>query len=86
MHVIVGVGRESITFNIRLSVYSRRIVFIQKVCSISVEMSSAAAAAAVNFFLFSLWHFKFFLCGFWHILCRALAEDCFIKASNAFDV
>lgn len=48
MHVTGGVGRECITFYIRLSVYARHIVFIQKVWSINVEMSSAAAAA--NFF------------------------------------
>lgn len=61
--------RECITFNIRLSVYSRRIVFVQKVCGINVEMSSAAAVA-VNF-LFSLFGTSNFSCGFWHILCRA---------------
>lgn len=61
--------RECITFNIRLSVYSRRIVFVQKVCGINVEMSSTAAVA-VNF-LFSLFGTSNFSCGFWHILCRA---------------
>lgn len=63
--------RECITFNIRLSVYSRRIVFVQKVCGINVEMSSAAAAAVAVNFSFSLFGTSNFLCGFWHILCRA---------------